>query len=191
MYIDKEKLVSSFEGLEESLKEHSLPRWEDFPDIELYMDQVISLIGKYLEIYYSAVGTEKFITPSMINNYVKLGIIPPPEKKKYSRKHLAYLIVVFTLKQTLDMATISKIIPLNTKEEQVRDIYNAFAENQHKAAVYVTETVRNLAKSALVDEEGSQNALSDLLMQVSLSANIFKILTENITRNAGTEAENA
>ena len=94
MYIDKDKLIASFNALEESFKSYSLPLWSEFPDIELYMDQVISLLTKYLEIYYRAIGTEKFITPSMINNYVKLKIIPSPEKKKYSRKHLAYLIIV-------------------------------------------------------------------------------------------------
>lgn len=133
MYIDKNKFTASFDLLENNLKNHPMPAWEDFPDIELYMDQVISLITKYLEIYSRSLGLEKLITPSMINNYVKLKIIPPPEKKKYSRIHLAYLIIICTLKQTLDMATIQKIIPCGIDDERVKQIYSSFAENQKKS----------------------------------------------------------
>ena len=167
------------------MKNYSLPKWEQFPDIELYMDQVISLITKYLDIYCRAVGTEKLITPSMINNYVKLDILPPPKKKKYSRTHIAYLIIICTLKQTLDMATIQKIIPPDIDGNEVRKIYNSFVENQHKAFVYVTENVRELAMPAISEETDNADAIGDLLMLVSLSANIYKILTENIPKNAG------
>lgn len=187
MYIDKDKLIASFNALEESFKSYSLPLWNEFPDIELYMDQVISLLTKYLEIYCRAIGTEKFITPSMINNYVKLKIIPSPEKKKYSRKHLAYLIIVCTLKQTLDMATIQKIIPCNIDEQQVKQIYDSFVENQHKAFINVTDNIRKLASPVFAKGNESPEDMNALLMQASVSANIFKILTENITKNAGKE----
>lgn len=182
MYIEKDKLALSFNELEHKLNSYSLPMWSDLPDIELYMDQVISLLGKYLQIYYETIGDDKFITRSMINNYVKLGYIPAPVKKKYSRLHLAYLLIICTLKQTLDMATIQKIIPSDLSEENVMQVYDAFVLNQHKAYVYVTENVRAVANPILALDESNQERLNDLLMQVSASANIFKILTEKITQ---------
>ena len=182
MYIQKEKLITAFDDIEESFENYSLPTWEQLPDIELYMDQVISLLDKYLKIYYETIGTEKTITQSMINNYVKLGTIPPPVKKRYSKIHLAYLLVVCTLKQTLDMATIHKIMPVDLSENEVKQTYTSFVTNQHKAYLYVVENVRSVANPILALEGDNQERLNDLLMQVSASANIFKILTETITR---------
>ena len=62
-----------------------LPRWEDLPDIELYMDQVLTLISKYLSMFNEVSGAEKLITPSMINNYVKAKLVAAPINKKYPR----------------------------------------------------------------------------------------------------------
>lgn len=182
MYINGKKLEEVLGEIEETLLEYKLPTWEELPYIELYMDQVISILGNYLEIYYETIGSQKFITPSMINNYVKLKIIPSPVKKRYSRVHLAYLIIICTLKQTLDMATIQKIIPLGITEEETGLIYNSFIKNQRKAFAYVTENVKLVANPILKNEGDSQERLNDLLMQVSVSANIFKILTERITK---------
>ena len=77
----------------------SLPHWNELPDIDLYVDQVISLMNKYFSFFYEK-GVV-IINHSMINNYVKLGIIPAPKKKKYSRVHLAYLIIICALKTSL------------------------------------------------------------------------------------------
>lgn len=181
MHIDKQKLISAFGEFEDSFSGYSLPLWEDLPDIELYMDQVISLIKKYLEIFRKMTGTEKFITPSMINNYVKLKIIPSPNKKKYSRQHLAHLLVVCTLKQSLDMATIQKILPVDLSEEETKNIYNSFVLNQHKAFLYVMDNVKTVSTPILDTKEDNQIRMNDLLMQIAASANICKILTENIT----------
>lgn len=185
MYIEKEKMSSSFNDFDEKMKSYSLPTWEELPDIELYKDQVISIITKYLEIYYDTIGTDKIVTSSMINNYVKLGTIPAPIKKKYSKVHLAYLIIICTMKQTLDIATIQKIIPVDIDEETVRQIYNSFVNNQHTAFGYVTERVREVADPILALEGNNQERLNDLLMQVAASANIFKILTEKLTKIDG------
>lgn len=181
MYIEKDKLISTFNELEKMLTDYSLPLWDELPDIELYMDQVVSIISKYLSIYSETIGAEKIVTPSMINNYVKLGTVPAPVKKKYSRVHLAYLLIICTLKQTLDIATIQKIIPVGIDEETVRSTYNSFVKNQHKAFSYVVENVRAVADPILGLSGDNQERMNDLLMQVSASANIFKILTGKIT----------
>lgn len=181
MYVEKDKLIATFNEFEETFKEYSLPKWNELPDIDLYMDQVITIISKYLGIYYETIGEEKIITPSMINNYVKLGTVPAPVKKKYSKVHLAYLLIICTLKQTLDMATIQRLIPINIDEATVEKIYNYFVKNQHIAYSYVIESVRKVANPILEFESDNQERMNDLLMQVSSSANILKILTGKIT----------
>ena len=181
MHIKKENLSASLDELEAVISKYKLPSWEDLPQLDLYMDQVISLMNGYLEIYTETKVAEKLITSSMINNYVKLGIIPPPVKKRYSKIHLAYLIIVCALKQTLNMTMIKKIIPVGISEQEVCVIYNSFVKNQRKAFLYVTENIKSVAVPILTNEGDNQERLNDLLMQVCSSANIFKILTEKIT----------
>ena len=74
-----------------------IPRWNELPNIDLYMDQVLSYIESSLKDYIKS--DEKFITKTMINNYVKQGILQPPENKKYNRLHIAELFVICVLKQ--------------------------------------------------------------------------------------------
>lgn len=111
----------------EKLAAHKLPRWENFPDIELYMDQVVAVMEKALELY-NKVGEEesKLITPSIINNYVKLKVIPAPNKKRYNREHLAYLVMICILKQTLAISSIVKIIQSNLESKTISELYNEF-----------------------------------------------------------------
>lgn len=181
MYIEKDKLITSFNEWEDQLTNHSLPSWDNLPDIELYMDQVISLIEKYLKIYIKVTNSDKLITRSMINNYVKLEIIPSPNKKKYSKVHLAYLLIICTLKQTLNMATIQKIMPVDMSDEEVMNTYNSFVINQRKAYLYVVENTKAVSAPILSYEGENNERVNDLIMQVAASANIFKILTDKIS----------
>ena len=64
----------------EKIIKHHLPRWNELPEIDLYLDQVVNYLEKYLGIL-SSNDDDKIITKTMINNYVKQGIMPAPEKK--------------------------------------------------------------------------------------------------------------
>lgn len=185
MSINTDTFQAAFAETVTESADFSLPKWDELPDLELYMDQVITLISKYLN-FFGVSDSGKPVTSSMINNYVKLGTIPPPQKKRYSRIHLAYLLVVCTLKQTLDMSTIKRLIPIGIDEESVKQLYNSFVQNQNKAFAFLTDTVKKMAKPVLADESDGETA-ADLVMQIAASANIFKLLTEKITAPTDTE----
>ena len=110
------------EPMETQLKEWAqyvghfqLPRWEQLPELELYMDQVIVLMEKILSgLLY---GKKNLLTPAMVNNYVKLGLIPKPIKKKYGRRHLAYLVVITLLKELFAIGEIKAAIQMQTQRE--------------------------------------------------------------------------
>jgi hypothetical protein len=127
-----EKLQSNMKTWGESLLEFHLPRWEELPTLELYMDQVITLIDQYLS---PVIQTEKhpLLTSSMVNNYVKKGMIPAPEKKRYNQKHLAFLIAITMLKQVLTIPEIKTGILFQGKAVGIRNAYNVFCEEQEKA----------------------------------------------------------
>lgn len=86
----------------------TLPRWDELPDLELYMDQVLSLMERYLGAYPGY--DRKGLTASMVNNYVKQGVMPPPVKKKYNRTHLAHLVMICVLKGSFPIELIKNLI---------------------------------------------------------------------------------
>ena len=109
------------------LEGYQLPEWDDFPELPLYMDQVIYLMNQYLSLLDREENRQQ-VTPAMINNYVKLAIIPRPVKKRYDRVHLAFLIMVCVLKQTVSTAEIKKLIPVNFGEKEIKPLYEGFRD---------------------------------------------------------------
>ncbi|MCQ2082223.1 MAG: DUF1836 domain-containing protein [Lachnospiraceae bacterium] len=82
---------------------------EDLPNIDLYMDQVTSLMEKKLK---SAIRNpeDKILTKTMINNYAKNDLIPPPEKKKYTKEHIVLLIFIFYSKGFLSITDVQTML---------------------------------------------------------------------------------
>ena len=87
----------------EELINYHCPRWNELPEIELYIDQVISVLQSNLSIF-SKEENSPVITPNMINNYVKQEVLKPPVKKKYNKTHLAYLFVICILKRLMSIS---------------------------------------------------------------------------------------
>ncbi|MBQ8749471.1 MAG: DUF1836 domain-containing protein [Clostridia bacterium] len=120
-------LEEDLKAYENELKNFKFPKLSELPNIELYMDQVIEYTKTYFKII--ELGNEKeLITPSMINNYVKNGIIPAPNGKKYSKRHLAYIIAVFYLKQILTLDEVKSLITNQIKNSDEKIAYLYFCE---------------------------------------------------------------
>lgn len=132
------------------LGERKLPRWEELPDLDLYMDQVLSLIHRYLGREGSPDG--KVLTSSMVNNYVKMRLMPAPEKKKYSRVHLAYLIVICVLKTSLPMAAVRNLLQQAVTEREESVLYNEFCDLYEETGRRVLEerTEEDLSRSFVI-----------------------------------------
>mgnify|MGYP005777608667 CR=1 FL=1 len=113
---------------QENFSKFHMPRWNELPDIDLYLDQVVNYLERYLA-NYSVNKEDKIITKTMINNYVKQGIMPAPEKKKYNRSHIAYLLVICILKQVYSINDIGKLISLTIMSFELSKVYNRFCAN--------------------------------------------------------------
>ena len=133
-----------FEQLRESMVAFRLPRWKELPDVELYMDQVVSVLDKYLSALAKEGDEEgRTVTSSMINNYVKMGVIPPPERKKYGRGHLSRLIMLTMLKQVLSIGEIGEL--LRFPEDKLADKYDFFCETQEHSFLDPTAAAQEAA----------------------------------------------
>ena len=104
------------------------------------MDQVLSLISRYFRDF-PGFG-EKGLTSSMVNNYVKLGIIPAPEKKRYNRVHLAYLVIICILKTVMPITMIRNMISSMVIDKASYEIlYNRFCEHFENVVSNARKTV--------------------------------------------------
>ena len=104
----------------------SYPKWEDIPNIDLYLDQVLLYVNQVCAPISQ--DKDKGLTASMVNNYVKHGYLTKPDKKKYQRKQIARLIAITTLKSVFSIQEIAQT--LNTLQTQASSdqLYDAFVD---------------------------------------------------------------
>lgn len=135
--------------------EFNLPTWEDIPDFGIYISQIETIINN---LTYSGDG----ITKNMVNNYVKHKYITKPEKKKYSRKQVARLIMLTYLKKVLSLEDSLIFIEALEKDYGDQEAYrlfqqalargeskdkeNGLIEDLAKALIYKTRLEINLGK---------------------------------------------
>ena len=158
MAYDSALVAAKLRRWEKYLNEFRLPAWEEIPDFGLYMEQVTALLQKHLDYFPPELKEEQFITAATINNYVRNKIMPMPVKKRYYRSHLAYLIMICSLKQGLSLSLIQKLIPNNLPEEELRAVYAAYAERHRMATRYFAQQVNLIAAPILGHAEGSELA---------------------------------
>ncbi len=158
----------------EEVERFSIPRSNDLPDLDFYMDQVISIMEKYL--YILAVNSkDKFITPSMINNYVKLGIIPPPHKKRYTKEHICYLFIICTLKSVIPIPAVLAIINTELKTRSIFELYDTFCECYEGMVKEALKTSNQLIEP----ENFYESALSKLSLFMAISASTTQLVANN------------
>lgn len=104
--------------------ELQLPRWKQLPEIALYMDQVQLVLGGILEPLTTQEGP--MVTPTMINNYVKMKLTPPAEKKKYGREHLAMFLMICLLKKALSMTELAALKQRLLENSNLETVYDQF-----------------------------------------------------------------
>ena len=156
------------------LAARKLPRWEELPDLDLYMDQVLSLVHRYLGVDEAAEG--KVLTSSMVNNYVKLHIMPAPEKKKYTRMHLAYLLAICVLKSSLPMTAIQDLLQRGMAEHSPEDLYNMFCELYERTGRETVEAHRAPGQSE-----------SSVILHAALRAQAEQTLARILAGSDGTD----
>lgn len=167
-----------------------IPRWEELPDIELYMDQVITFIENNISIV-AVNNEERIITPSMVNNYVKLNLIPKPIKKRYGKAHLAYLIAITILKHVFTIQEVKDGISFQALLNGEKDAYNLFCEEQESALKLIASQVlpdsnpiisnRNVNPENLVIKMATLAFASKILGEktIKLQKNLMDLEKEN------------
>ncbi len=159
---------------------------EDIPNIELYMDQVTTFMDQHFSTS-KRYKDDKTLTKTMINNYTKNKLMPPPVKKKYNKNQIYLLIYIYYLKNILSINDIQKL--LNPLIEHFYEpssvsgtidfpgIYQSLYELEHEHHYKIIESIQDtidLAQSAFPDLEGEdQTLLQNFAIIALLSYDIF------------------
>ena len=173
----------------------------DVPNIDLYMDQVTTFMDEHLSDV-KRYEDDKILTKTMINNYTKNDLLPPPVKKKYSKEHIYVLTFIYYLKNILSISDIQKLLnPLTDKffnKEELPDLEYIYSEiyNMEKAQIAslskdVVERTQ-VANEAFLDVENEEDkdflqlfSLVGLLsFDVYMKKNIIESLIDDYTNKA-------
>jgi len=166
---------------------------EDFPDMELYMDQAETFMNKELSIYKKD-DRDKVITKTMIGNYVKHNMLPRPKNKKYSRDHLILLTLIYYLKGTFQMEDIEKIIKplIENYQSEFDDKINLISlydgilgvqEKEREKMARITKDMIEQSKTHLKETELSDDDMLELFMLIvnlSMKADAEKYLAHKL-----------
>ncbi|TGD20817.1 DUF1836 domain-containing protein [Companilactobacillus suantsaicola] len=157
----------------DKMEDYRLPRFEDLPELNLYRDQLLTLVDKYIEPIWLEDGP--VVTTSMVNNYVKNGLMPHPEKKRYTREHLAYLIAITFLKQVVSINEIQAGLEVQTKlNGGIAKAFDFFCEKQEQAL----KMLNHRESGQVLSEKGQSSAY--LMVEMVTIAFATKLITKKI-----------
>ena len=108
--------------ISDSVKDFRLPRYNEIPNVGLYLEQATKYVCEYL----APLG-EYSLTPSMISNYVKKGLIANPVKKQYGREQIAYLFFIAVAKSVLSLDALTGFVKLQQQTYTLPKAYDYFA----------------------------------------------------------------
>ena len=164
---------------------------EDFPEIDLYMDQVMQLFENKLS-YTKRHDDDKVLTKTMINNYAKGNLLMKIKNKKYTKNHLILMGLIYNLKGALSLTDIKTILtpiissfekeqqyPLNDVYKSFLDIYDSNLEDMGNSSNKIHENIKQLVNN-------EDNVLGDyeeklllICAYVSMS-NLYRRISERL-----------
>ena len=151
MNIESDRML---ESILESLSKMEYIKSSKIPDIDLYMDQVLTFMNGNLD-NVKRYESDKVMTKTMINNYAKNHLLPAPEKKKYTKEHIMVLMFIYYFKNILSIGDIQSILnPLTDRyfesgeELNLEKIYEEVFSLEKGQIEQLKETLTNDYKRA-------------------------------------------
>ena len=172
---------------------------DEIPQIDLYMDQVIQLFeNKFNET--KRYEDDKVLTKTMINNYAKGKLIFPIQNKKYSKRHLILMSLIYQLKGALSINDIKVTLQgINQKiiqeEMELESFYSSYLnltrQNVEDFKADISERVKDVNEEITEDEKGNSADLEQVLMISSLvhMSNLYRKVAEKLVDDMTVEKE--
>ena len=195
MTIDNDDLINSIIA---SLGRIDTISLSEIPSIELYMDQLTSFMDERLKKTTRHPESDKILTKTMINNYAKNDLLPPPVKKKYSKDHIILLIFIYYFKSVLSINDIQTLLEPLKKRFQLGDdefnlerIYETCFDLQKEELEPVIEDLKKkyerslstFEDEGLTGDEKKRMQMFSFIIQMLYDVYVKKLLIEKMLDN--------
>lgn len=167
MTIDDKDLLNSILA---SLSRINHVKPESIPDIDLYMDQVTTFMESHLAPA-KRYPDDKVLTKTMINNYTKDGLLPPPNKKKYSKEHMLTLIFIYYFKNILSINDIHQVMSPIVDKFFSNDTDTSNGSNEETGDMTLTDIYNEVFS---LEKEEVQYLAKDITKKFYRSKETFK-----------------
>lgn len=178
---------------------------KDIPAIDLYMDQITTFMDKHLA-NSKRFEDDKILTKTMINNYAKNDLLPPPVKKRYSKEHIIFLIFIYYFKSYLSINDIKTILsPVadkyfdNSSDITIEKIYNSVCSMQEKLQADIKEDILskiNLSHEFFSDSPAKDKnylqlymLISELSFDVYIKKQMIESIVDQLNKNTSTNKD--
>ncbi len=165
---------------------------DEMPEVELYMDQVVSLLNKELAVYKEK--EQDVFTKSMVSNYVKHKVLPKPENKKYNKEHMVILNMIFQLKsifQMDEMKVLFKSFVENHEsilEEQydMEGLYDSLLRSRDKEILQMTNQIHEDIEyvKAVMEEMGTSDddahEIMGVILILAIQSNAYRLMARKL-----------
>ena len=145
----------------ESIRDFRLPRYNEIPNMGLYLEQTT----KYVNGFLAPLGCLE-ITSSMVSNYVKKGIVPKPVKKQYFAEHVAYLFFVALAKNMVSIENIGLLIEMQRSTYTLPVAYDFMCGHLENTLEYIFGLKPALEPLGETDSD-EKNILSSLIFSAA------------------------
>ena len=158
------------EYLAASIRHFHLPRYEEIPNVGLYLEQTT----KYIQEYLCPI-LDGALTSSMISNYVKKHLISNPVKKQYSRDQIAYLFFIAVAKSVLSLDGLINFISVQRSTYDLKTAYNYFATELENLLLYTFEA-KDILDTVGQDDTDETRLLYSCIVAVTQTIYLEKCL---------------
>lgn len=149
------------DALADAVRNFRLPRFEEIPDVGLYLEQVTKYANDCL-----APLENVSLTGSMISNYVKRGLVSNPVKKQYNREQIAYLLYIAVVKNALSLDDISLLFDMQRRTHEVKAAYDYFC-NELEDFIFFVFGLRDSVELADADTSDEKMILRNTIIAVA------------------------
>lgn len=162
----------------DSVRSFRLPRYNEIPNVGLYLEQTTKYVAEYL-----APLQENAITSSMVSNYVKKGLVPSPVKKLYTRDQICYLMFIALAKSVVSLDDLKRFIRLQERTYTMERAYSYFCLEFENLLQYVFGIKES------VDTVGQETTDEKFMFRATIIAIAHKIYLDKCFETLALEEE--
>jgi hypothetical protein len=148
--------MEELQDLKRRMEQERPASWSELPDIALYMDQLVSYMPRQLIRF----DDSETLTSAMVNNYIKDGLVPRAEGKRYAPVHLGYLTAVCALKKVLSVRDVGTLLAAGQSTgKSNQELYDYFCRALDRALTDTSQTI---------DENAQRSDLPKIALDLAL-----------------------